>query len=334
MAKYTLKSTKASYRAAWDNMIIHPHVLPVAQRKADQIISFKDRYLPLEAITGVPWYFIGLVHMRESNNNFNTHLHNGDPLNVKVNGVLTFKRTTHVPYNRPKAPPKNGKTYTFEESAIDALLGEFGTAKIDWSIEQIALLQETFNGFGYRNMGRPSPYLWAGSNQYSRGKYIRDRVYDPTVVDSQLGVMVVLKCVMDKLQGQVEAVPTAAIQETITPVASDEPAPQDGPISPAADTKRPTTKELRKVSTKFNLLAWMRNLLGWGAVGTTGAKALDASNIVATKSYIDTLNAFISDYGIFLFIIAIIAAFTITYIVMEKMKGDVEDDRYLPSGEK
>jgi lysozyme family protein len=29
-----------------------------------------------------------------------------------------------------------------------------------------------------------SPYVWAGTDQYQSGKYVRDGVYDPNVVDS------------------------------------------------------------------------------------------------------------------------------------------------------
>src|SRR5207302_6750269 len=34
---------------------------------------------------------------------------------------------------------------------------------------------------------RPSPYIWSGTNQYVSGKYVRDGVYYPDAVDSQVG---------------------------------------------------------------------------------------------------------------------------------------------------
>jgi hypothetical protein len=37
-------------------------------------------------------------------------------------------------------------------------------------------------------MGRPSAYVWSGTNQYISGKYVADGVYDPDKVDAQLGV--------------------------------------------------------------------------------------------------------------------------------------------------
>lgn len=315
MPNYTLSNTESSYLAAWENMKIHPNILPEARSVANKIISYKDRYEPLEKATGVPWYFIGLLHLRESNFDFDTHLHNGDPLNE--NG--RFKRTVHVPKNRPIAPPKNGKSYTFEESAIDALVYEFGKIK-QWSIGQIAFLLETYNGFGYRDKGLPSPYLWAGSNQYTRGKYIRDHVFDPNVVDSQLGAMVVLKCVLDQDVGIKFEVEQQ--EESIK-----------APISPAADVAKPTSKELRKVSRKFNLVEWMQQFFAWLTTGTIVVKGLDAASIADAKSLIDTMKTFINDYGVYALMGLLIAGFVATQLLKHWMKKDVEEGRSTPSGE-
>jgi len=43
----------------------------------------------------------------------------------------------------------------------------------------------------------PSPYLWAGTNQYRSGKYVRDGVYDPSKVDPQLGCAALLMALME-----------------------------------------------------------------------------------------------------------------------------------------
>jgi hypothetical protein len=47
---------------------------------------------------------------------------------------------------------------------------------------------ERYNGIGYAAKGKPSPYLWSGTDQYEKGKYVADGVYDPDKVDAQLGV--------------------------------------------------------------------------------------------------------------------------------------------------
>ncbi len=309
---YSLQNTKASYSAAWKNMVIHPDVLPRAQATAQKIISFRDRYAPLEATTGVPWYFIGLLHMRESNFNFDTHLHNGDPL--EKNGK--WARTTHVPPNRPKAAPADGKAYTFEESALDALTLEFGKVK-EWNIEQIAFFQESYNGFGYRMRGLPSPYLWAGSNQYSRGKFIKDGVFDASVVDVQLGVMVVLKCILEAT----EPLPVVNKEEEIAV-----------PLSPAADIEKPKSKELRKVSRKFKLTEWLQHFFGWSTGISAAGATLSTANISATKNFVDTVKSFGADYGVFIAIAILAGAFAATFFLKEWMKQDVEEGRYDPSG--
>lgn len=325
--QYTFENLKSSYTRAWENMVIKPSILPIAQASAQKIINLKSKYLPLEAKTGVPWYFIGLLHMRESNFNFATHLHNGDPLVDKKTGK--WKRTVNEPKNRPVKPPENGRNYTFEESALDALTYEFGHIK-EWSIERIAFFQETYNGFGYRMRGVPSAYLWSGSNQYTKGKFEFDgpKGWNPNAVDQQLGVMVVLKCLMDMEHitiGVPEEVPQVIIPVD-QPVAAEAP-----PLSPSADGPKPTTKEMRKASRKFNLVHWIKHILGWTTGITTAAATLDTANVAATKNFVDTLKVFVNDYGVFMFLAALVAGFVISHLVQEWMKQDVEDGRYTPS---
>ena len=55
---------------------------------------------------------------------------------------------------------------------------------------------EEYNGLGYASRGKPSPYIWSGTDQYQAGKYVRDGVYDPDAVDSQLGCAGLLKAMM------------------------------------------------------------------------------------------------------------------------------------------
>ena len=55
---------------------------------------------------------------------------------------------------------------------------------------------EEYNGLGYASRGVPSPYVWSGTDQYRSGKYVRDGVYDPNAVDSQLGCAGLLMAMM------------------------------------------------------------------------------------------------------------------------------------------
>ncbi len=181
MPKHTLSAYRQGYLALWAAARIEK--VSEARRAAEKILAHADRYKALERRTGVPWFAIGVIHMRESNCNFNAVLHNGQPI------IGTGHKTTIVPIGR-------GPFATFEEAAIDALKDYKGAT---WDVPQIAFTLESFNGFGYRSKGVPSPYLWGGSSAQKRGKYVRDGVFDPNVMDSQLGAMTVLRqlCAMD-----------------------------------------------------------------------------------------------------------------------------------------
>jgi peptidoglycan hydrolase-like protein with peptidoglycan-binding domain len=84
---------------------------------------------------------------------------------------------------------------------VDALRIEGYVGSNDWGIARTLFRLEGFNGFGYHNFGVNSPYLYGGSTVYgppeaSGGKYVRDGVFDASVVDSQLGTAVILKALM------------------------------------------------------------------------------------------------------------------------------------------
>lgn len=142
-----------------------------------RIKSNQSQYEEVEALTGVPWYFIGALHYRESNCNFDTHLHNGDPLT---------QRTKRVPRGYPK---EGNPPFTWVESAVDALKIKNLDKITDWTNERMCYEAERFNGFGYRNKRINSPYLWSGTDVYTVGKYVSDGKFDRTTKDAQLGVV-------------------------------------------------------------------------------------------------------------------------------------------------
>src|SRR5690606_16196554 len=116
------------------------------------------------------------------------------------------------PKNRPPNPH-----VSFEQGAYDALVTVKGFDKIkDWSIARIAYINESYNGFGYRHPSRniPSPYLWAGTNRQKRGKFVADGVYDPKAWDNQIGVMAVLKAI---LETERITLGSSAVAEAISP---------------------------------------------------------------------------------------------------------------------
>lgn len=176
----------------YTELISTMEILPSWQSRIDHaarsIIASKDRYTRVakafEAKYGarVPWQFVGVVHHLEGSGDFGTHLHNGDSLEA---------RTVNVPRGRPVdgEPP-----FTWEESALDALSQRSFKNIVDWSLPRVAYELEGYNGFGYRNnhTGVNSPYLWSGTNHYTKGKYIRDGVFSPSAVSEQCGAMAIL----------------------------------------------------------------------------------------------------------------------------------------------
>jgi len=135
----------------------------LSDKIAKALVDAKKRYQAVERVTGVPWAVIAVIHERESSQNWGRSLAQGDPWN---------KVSTHVPAGRGP--------FESWEAALAGVL--------------IAL--EMYNGLGYAAKGVPSPYLWAGTNQYTAGKYVRDGVYDPGYVDQQLGCVALLFSMM------------------------------------------------------------------------------------------------------------------------------------------
>lgn len=176
---------EGSYAALWSTMTIKPQWKSAVYRKAKQIVANKDKYQEISKIVNVPWYFIGVIHSLECNLDFTKHLHNGDSLQ---------KKTRRVPAGRPL---KGNGPFTFTESAVDALKMKGFDKVTDWSPEHMAFMLEKYNGWGYYYKKRTSPYLWSGSNHYTKGKYVADHKYDASAVSEQIGTMPLLKAVFD-----------------------------------------------------------------------------------------------------------------------------------------
>ena len=157
------------------------------QKFKDNFEKNKEKYEQVSKVTGIPAELIAALHWRESSGNFNTYMHNGDPLKDNSGNPIP---TTHV--------PAGVLCNSWEESAIDALSGKNKQGLTSDSTDLNAYYEfaERYNGLGYRNKGVPSPYVWSGTSNYEQGKYVADGKYDPTVKDKQLGVAVMLKEIM------------------------------------------------------------------------------------------------------------------------------------------
>lgn len=194
MAQYRFERLEKEYDLLWQNMEIVKAT--GARNEAKFVIKHKERYQRIEKRTGVPWFVIGCIHLRESgrDDDFSTWLHNGDPMRDSQGRPI---QTVHDPANRPPNPG-----VTFDDGAYDALVvcEHFNEVK-SWGPARVAYVFETMNGFGYRAPSRniPSPYLWGGTNIQKPGKFIHDGPdgWRPEVVDQQVGAMAVLRAVMD-----------------------------------------------------------------------------------------------------------------------------------------
>lgn len=303
MANYTVLGLKAEYLSEWNSLIItRPNDILSA---AHLVIRGKDRYLSLQNQTGVPWYFIGILHLRESNCNFNTHLYNGDSLQ---------RRTYHDPAGKPL---KGNPPFGFEFSAICALTDE-GFLKIkNWPIEQIAYSFEQYNGWGYRYHKTPSAYLWSGSNVYHRGKFVKDGVFDSSVVDIQVGCMPTLKKILE-LEKITLNTPTSA--------------PIDTPMSPSASVPTPTNEQMNQVSNKHWWTDWAQWITGITAGGTATAKTIDVTQIDAAKSTLDSIKSFFVDYGVWVALFVLAVLFIFFMYQKSLIKEDIVEGRSAPSG--
>jgi len=175
-----LNALKTANAKRWESAKLTRSFSGVAKRLID--LSAKARYQAVSVRTGVPWPFIAVAHERESSQNWSGSLAQGDPWN---------KISVHVPAGR-------GPFKSWEDAAVDALVNcaPHAARNKDWSIGGTLTMLEQYNGLGYASRGRPSPYIWSGTDQYVSGKYVRDGVYDPNVVDQQLGCAGLLMAMM------------------------------------------------------------------------------------------------------------------------------------------
>lgn len=184
-----LNQYEKGYILLWETMVVRPEKKAAVALKIEKAKANRVRYMGIsEAVKKlfpesllIPWQFIAVVHYMECNFSFLHHLHNGDSL---------LRRTVNVPKGRPVAgkPP-----FKFEMSAIDALIYQGLHDEKNWSIPNMLLKLEAYNGYGYRGKGINTPYLWAGSNHYTKGKYIADHVYSKTAVSDQIGSALILR---------------------------------------------------------------------------------------------------------------------------------------------
>lgn len=206
---WTFEQSRAGYRNLWLSASIKDGMdSQNAETFASKILEAEQRYRAVESQTGVPWFFIGALHMREASCNFGGILHNGQKI------IGTGQKSTIVPIGV-------GPFATWEESALDVLRRQKLSHVTDWSVEHMLYRAEAFNGWGYSGRVN-SPYVWAGTTKEESGKFIADHVWDPNADDKQIGVACVLKRLAEKRSDIAAALATEA--------------PRDGEILPPIST--------------------------------------------------------------------------------------------------
>lgn len=205
----------------WDDAVLTSTKFDVVAKRLSAPDA-KARYQEVEKKTGVPWWFVAVVHEREASQRWNANIAQGD---------LWNKKSIHVPAGR-------GPFNSWEEAAVDALVNcpPYAARNKDWSPGGALTTGEKYNGLGYANRGLPSPYVWAGTNQYTKGKYVRDGVYDPDFVDPQLGCAGLLLKMDAFKTGTVPVVPVKPPIKKPIPVT---PKPPVKPVVPVKPTPLP-----------------------------------------------------------------------------------------------
>ena len=172
--KISFANLETFYQEAYDTALLKNE--EQIEHVFANLIKHRDRYHKVQDQTGVPWLWLAAIHNLEGSCNFETYLHNGDPLG---------KKTVHVPVGV-------GPFNTWEESAIDVIKTSKLDKVTDWSRPRMLYEAEKFNGLGYIKQGLMSPYVWSCTSHYEKGKYVADGKYDPNAISRQVGIAAIL----------------------------------------------------------------------------------------------------------------------------------------------
>lgn len=175
-----IAALKQANASRWQNMQVTEILIPVLDKVADRLVApaAKAHYQAVSKMTGVPWFIIAVIHEREASQSWAANLAQGDPWD---------RVSIHVPKGR-------GPFSSWAEAAIDALTNcpPFAAKQTDWTAGGALTLLEEYNGLGYAARSVPSPYVWAATDQYVKGKFVADGHYDPDAIDHQLGCAALL----------------------------------------------------------------------------------------------------------------------------------------------
>ena len=159
---------------------------------AIKLLNYVDQgyYQSVSEEDGIPQVWMATSFERESSSNFHTSPAQGDPL---------WEKSIHVPrglgpyIDHTDINPLHW-VQAWARAAKDAYhidrLDTVGAA--NWSWERACFEGELFNGFGYRQFGVNTPYLWACTSHYTVGKYGSDGHFNRSMHDTQIGIVPVM----------------------------------------------------------------------------------------------------------------------------------------------
>lgn len=180
------ENLREEYLRLFETAAVRPDRSDAAQWHLRLLRQARSRYDDVAAKTGIPWFFVGVIHGLEASFNFRGHIHNGDfPLS---------SRTKKVPQGRPVVwlPPAD-----WVSSAVDAMRLMGFAGQDDWSLARTLYRLEAYNGFGYRGRGVATPYLWSFSGHYERGKFVADGRWSTRAQSQQCGAAIMLRLLVD-----------------------------------------------------------------------------------------------------------------------------------------
>lgn len=158
-----------------------------AKSRAAEIIKLKPHYAPVSEKTGVPIIWLMAINERESGSSLLSYLGNGQRLN---------RVTTIVPKGR-------GPWADWPSGAVDGLTCEHLVGLNGWDWPFSLYHEEAWNGFGPRDHGKHTGYLWSGTDVYTGGKYVADGIWNPNFSDPQLGTVPIMLALI-ALDGSLE----------------------------------------------------------------------------------------------------------------------------------
>lgn len=218
---HTFESLKAGYDDDLARMIVVRTGAVDVTAKRLLALYHEGKYGVVPVKTGIPEPWIAASFEREASSDFRCNPAQGDRWN---------RTSIHVPAGR-------GPFQGWEAAALDAYhldgLDSIGAAHWSWALA--CYYGEIFNGLGYRNHGIPSPYLWGGTNIQKRGKYVADGVFDENEMDAQLGIIPIMKRMVEldpSLQIGKPGVVPAPVVPAPTPRAAPPPKPVVHPAAP------------------------------------------------------------------------------------------------------